>query len=85
MTNKTLLDTTKYCNRLYHLALQEIRDLQPFKMYFPKWKKDILLSLLERAKPNVKRKHLRRKVLMDLKKISDEAWEEMKEIEGIEE
>ena len=78
--NKTLMDNPKYFNELYHLALQEIRNSKPiFKTYFPKWKKDILLSLLERVKPKIKRKHLRRKVLMDLKKISDEAWEEMEE------
>ena len=78
----TLLDSPKYFNRLYRLALQEIRDSDLSKRtFFPKWKKDILLSLLERAKPQIKRKHLRRKVLIDLKKISDEARKEIDERE----
>jgi hypothetical protein len=78
----TLLDNPKYFNRLYHLALQEIRGSDPSKRtYFPKWKRDILLSLLERVKPEVKRKHLRKKVSADLKKISDEARKEIDEKE----
>ncbi len=75
---KTLLDSPKYFNKLYHQALEETRKLDPiFKLDFPKWKKDILLSLLERAKPKVKRKYLRKIIRADLKKVSDEAWEEM--------
>ena len=80
--NKTLMDNPKYFNELYRHELREIEEGDAlFRLNFPKWKKDVLLSLLERAKPNIKRKHLRRKVLIDLKRISDRAWEEMEELE----
>ena len=80
--NKTLLDTPEYCMELYRNSLKEIREADSdSRLYFPKWKKDVLLSLLERAKPDIKRKHLRRKVLIGLKKISDEARKEIDERE----
>ena len=80
--NKTLLDTPKYFIELYRNSLKEIKEADlDSRLYFPKWKKDILLSLLERAKPQIKRKHLRRKVLIDLKKISDEARKQIDERE----
>ena len=85
MTNKTLLDIPKYCMELYRNSLREIRERNEidFKLSFPKWKKDSLLLILEKAKPNIKRKHLRRKVLIDLKRISDRAWEEVEEVESM--
>jgi hypothetical protein len=82
MTNKTLLDTLEYCMKLYRNSLKEIREASlDFRLNFPKWKKDTLLLILEKAKPDIKRKHLRRKVLIDLKRISDEARKEIDERE----
>ena len=78
--NKTLLDTPKYFIELYRNSLKEIKEADlDSRLNFPKWKKDTLLLILEKAKPNIKRKHLRRKVLIDLKKISDEARKEIDE------
>ena len=82
MTNRTLLEDTEYCMGLYRNSLKEIREANlDSRLNFPKWKKDTLLLILEKAKPNVKRKHLRRKVLIDLKRISDEARKEIDERE----
>ena len=77
----TLLDTPEYCMELYRNSLKEIRERNEIdlKLSFPKWKKDSLLIILEKAKPDIKRKHLRRKVLIDLKRISDRAWKEIDE------
>ena len=78
--NKTLLDTLEYCMKIYRNSLREIRERDlDSRLQFLKWKKDTLLLILEKAKPNIKRKHLRRKVLIDLKKISDEARKEIDE------
>jgi hypothetical protein len=80
--NKTLLDTPQYCMELYCNSLKEIRKADPdSRLYFPKWKRDILLSLLERARPLVKRKYLRKIVSEELKKISDKARKEVDEKE----
>ena len=80
MTNRTLLEDTEYCMELYRNSLKEIREADlDSRLNFPKWKKDTLLLILEKAKPNIKRKHLRRKVLIDLKRISDEARKEIDE------
>jgi len=82
MTNRTLLEDTEYCMELYRNSLKEIREADlDSRLYFPKWKKDTLILILEKAKPDIKRKHLRRKVLIDLKKISDEARKEIDEKE----
>jgi len=80
MTNRTLLEGTEYCMKLYRNSLKEIREANiDSRLNFPKWKKDTLLLILEKAKPNIKRKHLRRKVLIDLKRVSDEARKEIDE------
>ena len=78
--NNTLLDTPQYCMELYRNSLKEIREADlDSRLFFPKWKKDTLILILEKAKPDIKRKHLRRKVLIDLKRISDEALKEIDE------
>ena len=79
MTNKILLDTPKYNLTLYKNVLKKIEDIEPHNIYFPKWERDMLLILLERAKPDVKRKHLRKKVALDLKRIADRASKRMEE------
>lgn len=78
---KTLLETKRYNMFLYRKMLEEIemREDTAF-MTFPKWKRDILLILLCRAKPDVKRKYLRKKVSLDLDKIMDRALKEMEEL-----
>jgi len=78
---KTLMDKPEYFKELYRLALREIRSMNIFRrLSFPKWQKDILLTLLIQAdsnnNPRTKRKILRRKVIEDLDEISKEAWEE---------
>lgn len=81
MTNKTLLETEEYNLTLYKNMLKKIEDIEPFNVYFRKWEKDVLLILLCRAKPEVKRKELRKKVTSDLERIVDRALKEMGELE----
>jgi hypothetical protein len=51
----TLMDTPKYFMELYHKSLKEIKEADlDSRLNFPKWKRDILLSLLEKARPLVK-------------------------------
>lgn len=61
-----------YFSTLYEKALEQISNRKiEEKLYFWKWEKDVLLALLEKAMPRIKRKYLRRKVNKDLKKIKD--------------
>ena len=78
----TLMDTPKYFMELYHKSLKEIKEADlDSRLNFPKWKRDVLLSLLEKARPLVKRKYLRKMVSANLKKISDKARKEINERE----
>jgi len=64
---------------LYEAELEELKaNMELFGTYpVPKWKKDLLLYLLIKSleKPSPKAKILRKKVAIDLEKISKEAWE----------
>jgi len=76
---KTLLETESYYQFLYSQMLEEIEYRDPtYNLTFPKWLKDVLLVLLCKAKPNVKRKWLRRKISLDLKKITDRTLKELR-------
>jgi len=78
---KTLMDRPEYYYELYNNLLESFkkRKLED-KLRFWKWEKDILILLLEKAtQGKVKRKFLRKKVNLDLKKITSEAWKELKE------
>ena len=78
---KTLMDRPEYYYELYNNLLESFkkRKLED-KLRFWKWEKDILVLLLEKAtQGKVKRKFLRRKVNIDLKRITSEAWKELKE------
>ena len=78
---KTLMDRPEYYYELYNNLLESFkkRKLED-KLRFWKWEKDILVLLLEKAtQGKVKRKFLRKKVNLDLKKITSEAWKELRE------
>ena len=75
--NKTLLESEDYYMILYRNMLKEIENRNPFdNISFPKWLKDVLLVLLCKAKPNVERKWLRKKVTCDLNKITKRVMKE---------
>ena len=78
---KTLMDRPEYYYELYNNLLESFKERKvEDKLRFWKWEKDILVVLLEKAtEGKVKRKYLRRKVNLDLKKITSEAWKELRE------
>ena len=78
---KTLMDRPEYYYELYNNLLESFKKRKvEDKLRFWKWEKDILVLLLEKAtQGKVKRKFLRRKVNIDLKRITSEAWKEFRE------
>ena len=78
---KTLMDRPEYYYELYNNLLESFKKRKvEDKLRFWKWEKDILILLLEKAtEGKVKRKYLRRKVNLDLKKITSGAWKELRE------
>lgn len=74
--NRTKLDDKKYCRRLYEEVLKQYSERGLYeRLSFTKVEKDILVVLLQRVKPNLELKWVRKFVNLDLKRISDEAWE----------
>jgi len=74
---KTKLDDKKYCGNLYKELLRQYFERASMcgRFYFRKTEKDIAVILLQRAKPNLELKWIRKLVSLDLNRISDEAWE----------
>jgi len=75
--NTTKLDDKKYCKRLYDEVLKQYSKRELYRrLSFTKLEKDILVVLLQRAKPNLELKWVRRLVLLDVKRLEKSAWEE---------
>jgi hypothetical protein len=74
---KTKLDDRKYCGDLYKELLRQYSERASMfgRFYFGKAEKDIAVILLQKAKPNLELKWVRKLVSLDLNKISDEAYE----------
>lgn len=66
--------TPKYYQRLYTAMLREIQS--GIDLNIPKWKKDVLLILLEKSKEKrpPTRQELRKRVSEDVKKAKDVVW-----------
>jgi len=76
---KTKLDDKKYCRELYNELLKQYSERENAydRLYFTKREKDILVILLQRAKPNLELKWVRKLVRLDTNRIADKAWEEI--------
>jgi len=65
-----------YCRYLYLQMLKEIR--QGIDVYVPKWKKDVLLILLEKSRTRpLNKKLLRREVTGAVGKVTDAVFRRM--------
>ena len=76
--NRTKLDDKKYCRRLYEEVLKQYSERGLYdRLSFTKSEKDILIVLLQKAKPNLELKWVRRLVLSDVKRLEKSGWEEL--------
>ena len=76
--NRTKLDDKKYCRRLYEEVLKQYSERGLYdRLSFTKVEKDILVVLLQKRKPNLELKWIRKLVRLDTNRIADQAWEEI--------
>ena len=74
----TKLDDKRYCRRLYEEVLEQYSERGLYeRLSFTKLEKDILVVLLQKAKPNLELKWVRRLVLSDVKRLEKSGWEEL--------
>lgn len=65
--------TPRYCGYLYRKELEEIEN--HYELSSPKWKKDVLIVLLEKSLTKIpNRKAVRKKVIREVNKATDRTF-----------